>query len=589
MSGADALNEDPSEDGARRDRYGRYLVVTPTGDVQAYTRATTISGCTDDTSNLQSWFARMVLIGIGLKSHLYARAVTTDAENRKALNQLAEDCAEQGGANSRREMGTATHKLVERAIADPDYEVPDLFRRDVEAILAAVEANGFEIVTDWSEVMVVIDRLQIAGTCDLILRRKSDGQLFIVDLKTGALSSMAYAHLSYSCQLAIYANGDNIYRQGKAKDGSEDERLPMPPIDRDTAYIIHCEPGSGEATFYTVNLTEGRKILELSYQVHQVRKTKDLLTEGVHDVRPDSKKPITVYTPDGMTSTYADATEGEAPATDSAPAETPSKGTDGEGAASASAPPAEPAAAEEPSDPAIMDDVGMHASVVGWFLDRFAALKELGHAGRDSELARVWPEGVSRPPAVAKGDAMWDVDEFDRIEEALNRGEKIAGAPFPANDPRLAGTVVKRVADVLIHAKPEHVAELRAIVATLTPDAKERMKRWSAEAKKVGLSWAMGRGNQNILEGNYLRTFAAVMLAENYADKPEDGDDVPLALINFSQGLVPGADDAYDGTVGQVLGDLAPADVQRVIDSVVASPRLSWDADGAPIFSAPSD
>ena len=119
---------------------------------------------------------------------------------------------------------------------------------------------GFEVVTEFSEKILVLDRFGVAGMCDLVLRNVATGELIVADLKTGA--SVNYGALGWSIQLSVYAHADNIYVQGAAKDGSEDLRLPAPAVNRTMGLILHAQPGSGSCDVHALELSEAR--LELA-------------------------------------------------------------------------------------------------------------------------------------------------------------------------------------------------------------------------------------------------------------------------------------------------------------------------------------
>ena len=298
-------------DGARRDRWGRYMVLSPDGGKpQGYTRSTTIAKALDDTSALMSWKARMVAAGLAKRHDLLALvSATTD---RRELNALCERAAEAGGATERRDLGTAVHKFVELKVEDPNYLVPEMFAGDVEAILDALNGAGFRVKPGFTEVMVVLDEMKVAGTADLILERVSDGKYFIGDLKTG--SSVDYGALAWAIQLSVYANADNIYVQGNAVDGSQDERKPMPDIDRETAIIVHCQPGSAKAELYSLDISMGAEALKTAFAVRGWRSAKNILvpfsveTDNNIETKTESNKDMPTLT---MKNTNSDSSSGE--------------------------------------------------------------------------------------------------------------------------------------------------------------------------------------------------------------------------------------------------------------------------------------
>jgi hypothetical protein len=258
----------------RRDRWGRYQVVDPeTGKVVGLTRATTISGSLDDKTALIAWKARTVIVGLATRPDLVALAAATDATDKRALDDIAERASDAGGATLRRDLGTAVHGFMEARLNDPAAKIPAPYDADVDAILAAIEAHGLEVVAGMTERMVVHWHHGIAGTFDLILRDRRTGTLHIADLKTG---SSLLGSLGFSTQLTIYAQADCLYTQGGAADGSEDITELMPAVSQSLAFILHCEPGTARCDIHALDLTVGAEALELAMQVRSARKAKPL-------------------------------------------------------------------------------------------------------------------------------------------------------------------------------------------------------------------------------------------------------------------------------------------------------------------------
>ena len=252
-------------DTTRRDRWGRYLVVPPDGTKAiGYTRATTIAKACEDQHSLIAWKARTAAKGLTLRPELLKMIAVE--EDRKRLDDLVEQAAQAGGATERRDEGTALHRALELHFTG--QPVPPMFRGDVDAVLAAMEAHGLKILSpEHHERICVLDEHTIAGTFDLIL---SDGStLYIADFKTG--KSLDYSGLAFATQLAIYANADALYTQGPAKDGSQDRRDPMPPVDRAVALVLHVQPGSGRCDIHEVDIAYGRRALDLALEVRDAR------------------------------------------------------------------------------------------------------------------------------------------------------------------------------------------------------------------------------------------------------------------------------------------------------------------------------
>ena len=257
----------------RRDQWGRYKVVPPTGGKPVgYTRATTIAKALDDTSNLMAWGCRMTAIGLAQRPDLLAMVATSTDDKRK-LDDLCERAKEAGGATVRRDLGTALHSMIEQSYTTPGYVAPGPYAADVAAVHAAVHAAGLEVVEGMHERIVVHDRHRIAGTFDLVV---TDGtEFYIADIKTG--SSIVYGALGFAVQLGIYATADNLYVQGVAADGADDRRDPMPAVSRTEAVIIHVEPESAVCTLHRLDIVTGVEALETAMAVRGWRQRRGLL------------------------------------------------------------------------------------------------------------------------------------------------------------------------------------------------------------------------------------------------------------------------------------------------------------------------
>jgi hypothetical protein len=416
---------EPLPDPIRRDQYGRYKVLAPNGKKPVgYTRATTVAKALDDTSNLAAWGKRMTVLGLASRPDLLAMIQTTDATDKKALDRLCESASEAGGATARRDLGTALHKMFEQSCVTPGYKPPATYQADITAIHQALREAGLQVVDECSELMVVIDKHQIAGMADLIVERISDGELFIADLKTG--SSVQYGALGWAIQLSIYANADNIYIQGAAVDGSEDLRAPMPLVNKQQAFIIHCEPESGSCDLHTLNIERGFQALECAMEVREWRKARQLL--------------VLFKGAGGAESGVVVAHDGPAASTDGLPdaVSTATGSSDGVGEATASS--VEQIAATSPT-PHITED---EAALVErdhmlnlrklWLLER---IRIIGERGFITTLQAEWPDACAGPKAVRNGDTTWNIAETAAVVKCVDIVEMAHDLPFGATDPEL--------------------------------------------------------------------------------------------------------------------------------------------------------
>ena len=572
-------------DNARRDRWGRYLVVPPGGGKPTgYTRATTVAKALDDTSNLMAWSNRMTALGLAQRPDLLALVQAADPDDRDELNKVCERAKEAGGATARRDLGTALHTMVEKAHADPEWKVPDAYAADVAAVQAAIAAAGYEVVDGMSEVMVVLDRHTIAGTSDLTLRRRSTGVLRIADIKTGA--SVNYGALAWAIQLSVYAQADARYVQGSARDGSQDQRLPMPEVDRDTALILHVQPGSGVCDVHELDIAAGAEALEVSMAVREWRKRKGLLV------------PFTVEGGGANGSaTHGVATPPNTPAVEVEPSAT-APTTAGKPAGATS-----PAPAGDPSPLTDSLDAVLHQARVAWVLNRIEAVKERGEDAT-RRLGTAMPDGPT-PKAVREGTP-WTAVQLEAWNAHVTAVEAEFELPFSDEDPAVAAeraaeraaTEAARVAAPVAapaaesapateeggpFADPAEVASIRAVLASMNGEPAQRglvehVFGWSRTGLDTGHPWSMSPKGQP----TPLRRWAICAAAIGLLDIVDLDAEDPDAAVRLALALVVG-DDALKPSVpvGQTLGTLTFDEAQRVA-AVVDTHRLVPGPDGTP-------
>jgi hypothetical protein len=437
----------------RRDRWDRPIILpadafTPDGTVLltdklhkgvGYQRATTLAKMLEDTSNLTMWSCRMTLIGAASRPDIIASVQATDPDDRKALNGLVEKAKELGGANVRRELGTAVHKFFELKALDATYAVPEPYTNDVDAILAAIDAAGFDIVTEFSERLVVVDTIQVAGTPDLILRRRSDDTMHIADLKTG--SSVQWGALGWATQLSVYSQADALYVHGTATDGSEDRRLPMPTVSQHEAFIIHCEPGSGSAELH--RLTIGAEFVDLAVAVRDIRKRRNLLTPfegGGTDLPPEQGTAVRSGASAAVGPVDDPTTTAAAPVTDTGDAVSPS-----------------PVSAI------------LHETRTAWIINRTTTCVDKLTA---QHVAQVWPVDLPRPKEIKAGTAKWSERDIDIIAAALDALEAKHDLPFGETDPKVKADIdAARAAEYAAAEQRQRDNAMRKFVPSLQPHA----------------------------------------------------------------------------------------------------------------------
>jgi len=245
-----------------RDRYGRPLIIPPTGGKAiAYTRATTIANSLDDASALTAWKMRMAAIGLTTRPDILL-SITAAQDDKMAVNSLIEDAMEVAGANKAANIGTAIHSFAERLDLGQDLGiVPPQWAPDIKAYEEATKILNNKFI----EQFCVLDKFKIAGTPDRIV--EYNGELFVADIKTGRIDHPN----NIAIQLAIYANG-LPYDSATATRGTWGD------VNKDKAIIIHLPAGTGTCKLLWIDIKEGFKGLQFAMKVRKWRDQKGLAT-----------------------------------------------------------------------------------------------------------------------------------------------------------------------------------------------------------------------------------------------------------------------------------------------------------------------
>jgi hypothetical protein len=203
-----------------RDQYKRYLLPHPVtglysdgkptaGRRNGWMRATTFAKAAADTFALTRYNERLTLVGATLRPDVVALAHGKDVrEHRNELDKLVDEIKNAAGAKVAANLGTAVHAFTERIDAGTLTlaEVPEQYRRYVEAYLTALRVNGMECVPGLIERTTFTSEFNVAGTFDRVYRLP-DGTYAIGDLKTGR--DLKYGQMEIAVQLALYAHGIN--------------------------------------------------------------------------------------------------------------------------------------------------------------------------------------------------------------------------------------------------------------------------------------------------------------------------------------------------------------------------------------------
>lgn len=272
-----------------RDRWGRPMIKPPGGKGRAvgYTRASSLGKVLTDDKALKDWSDRMVAAGMAQRPDLVALAAAK-LNRKRDLQQVAQDAKEYARAGERANLGTAMHGFIEaHARGENVGPVPVNLQPDIDAYNRAI--------AEWrvieSELFVVEDELQVAGTLDLLLGRprKLRGGKVIGDLKTGE-NAIRYGQLEIAVQLAIYTHG-------KVYDPATGRRTPT-GADLVDGYVFWLPVGQGVCEVHRVDLVQGWEAAKQAIGVKEVRKAKNLFTKvgevDLVDVQRETRKAKTV-------------------------------------------------------------------------------------------------------------------------------------------------------------------------------------------------------------------------------------------------------------------------------------------------------
>jgi hypothetical protein len=256
-----------------RDRWGRYLLPDPdTGEEKAWTRATTIAGLLDDTYNLERWAERMVVVGLAKRDDLMLLAKSVTDPNSKngkgTLNRIVKDAKQV--TPSRANVGTAIHAATEAVDRGEIPNLPAPYDKDLDAYTVAMHALGITVEPGFIERIVVLPELEVAGTLDRMVRVPGWDLPVIADIKTGA--TVHFAELSHAIQQSIYANATHVW------DPELGELVPMPPVDKTRALIVHLPAGEGVCQVHVLDIAQGIEAARVAAAVHKWRKAKGLST-----------------------------------------------------------------------------------------------------------------------------------------------------------------------------------------------------------------------------------------------------------------------------------------------------------------------
>lgn len=253
-----------------RDRYGRPLIIPEGGGKPVpYGRFSSHGSVLEDKFNLEKWKIRTTAIGLTQRSDLFAQLAACPISDTKRLNDIMEQALEAGGGSIGANLGTALHEFTQRVdLGELEVtEIAEPWRTDVQAYLNTLQAFNLQVLPKLTEVNLVNDELQLAGTADRFYL-DSALNLICADIKTG--KQISKNPLAYAVQLAAYANSV-LY------DIETGERTPIENVCLDYGYIIHIPANQGKCDIYEIDLREAMEAARLASTVKSWQKRTDLV------------------------------------------------------------------------------------------------------------------------------------------------------------------------------------------------------------------------------------------------------------------------------------------------------------------------
>lgn len=240
-------------------RNGRYYLPDPAGKPTYWTRATTLAKVVEDQENLTKWRIRTAAVGIATTPSLSAAliAATGDKAEQDRICDQAKTAAK---GDEARDLGTALHRIVERADLGELDDPPEPWAGDLRAYRAKLAACGLTVHPDWVETVLVNVPYQCAGKVDRLLV-DHEGRLVVADLKTGSYLSW----LSFAAQFAIYATATHRWNP------DTDQLEPLPDIRQDHALCIHLPAGRGQCDIYPLSVGVGVDAVAMALEVRRLR------------------------------------------------------------------------------------------------------------------------------------------------------------------------------------------------------------------------------------------------------------------------------------------------------------------------------
>jgi hypothetical protein len=270
----------PTHEGICRDGKNQPRIYVGEGKFRSYARSSSWGKPLEDLNNLMGWKCRVTLLGCVVKPSLVDRAAAVADKDyaRDALQAIANEALELGGAHEQANRGSAVHgltDLVDQGRWDDLGKLPETIQRDLLAYRHTMDEYEAEPLS--IETFVVQDDLRVAGTFDRLLRLEDypceicSSTVYIGDLKTSKTAN--YPH-SWAVQLAVYANSVPYDIESRTRVSWPEEPC------KHRAVLVHLPALQAECVLYWIDIHTGwQTALTLVPAVKAWRANKNLLTK----------------------------------------------------------------------------------------------------------------------------------------------------------------------------------------------------------------------------------------------------------------------------------------------------------------------
>ncbi len=242
-------------------------------------RTTNFIDVIQDEYLLKRWGKRNVAWGMGQRPDLVlaAAACRPDSDDlqslddKKLLNDIADQASEVAGHKSKALIGTSLHKLTHAMDRGETLGfVPEPYPADLRAYEEAtkdiewVAVESFRVLDDWvrrdcAHPYKACSCMGVAGTVDRIGWYK--GRLVIMDIKTGSDWNKA----GFAMQLAMYSRMVPYIYPGDVRG------VDVGQVDLNLGYVIKLPAGQGHCELEPIHIGAGWGACKVAKQVWDIR------------------------------------------------------------------------------------------------------------------------------------------------------------------------------------------------------------------------------------------------------------------------------------------------------------------------------